>query len=152
MGKITKFSTKLKKIREHIIDKIDKRASEFPVTKEREEDNLLRFIDHVSVDPSWKDVLQSELEHDDFEQELAKRVELLTDRIDYLRKRLQREQDKYVPRIKSNLIERKFYLGIRKWLHYQKPNPTRYVSPLRLYEDKQREQAMQLLKKEKHED
>ena len=124
MSKIKKFSTKLKKIREQM--RKDNSAKY----------ELECFIDHALAHPSWEGVRQSELEHDDFEQELLNRIELLTEDIDSYRYRLQLEKDRWGPKIKSRLAVRELYLGISSWLHYQKPEdirPRRYVSPLSLY-------------------
>ena len=142
MGKKKKFSTKLKKIREQMHG-------------EGKQYNLVRFIDHVLEHASWERIRLSELEHDDFEQELVRRIENLTDRIDSSRRSLQRYKDKYSPIINNSLVERKLYIGINRLLYYQKPydmRPSRYASPLRLYEDKKKDEERQRLESEKHED
>ena len=142
MGKIKKFSTKLKKIREQVFN--EQSRLEHDDSSTRTEDWLLRFIDHALTHPhpSWERIRQSELGHDDFEQELLNRINDLSESIDGHRYRLQLEKDRWGQKIKMCHNIRELYLGIRKWLHYQKPDdirPSRYASPLRLYEDKKKD-------------
>ena len=108
MGKIKKFSTKLKKIREQVFN--EQSRLEHDDSSTRTEDWLLRFIDHALTHPSWEGVRQSELEHDDFEQELLNRIYDLSESIDGHRYRIQLEKDRLGQKIKSRLAVRELYL------------------------------------------